>query len=112
MVRPFNAMDITNDPIETIENWQRWYRENQQNISLNKPTETPMTEAQAKEMWIQKAQEHFADTLAEYQYELTGKDFYKAFYQAAYENMEATRKEYENAKNLIDMLRYLPSNQN
>jgi hypothetical protein len=34
------------------------------------------------------------------------KIFYKAFYKAAYENMECERKEYERAKELVDMLRY------
>jgi 23S rRNA G2445 N2-methylase RlmL len=57
-------------------------------------------------MWMSKAQEHFADTLAEFQYELSGKDLYKAFYKAAYENAEAARKEYEKTKELMDMLRY------
>ena len=65
-----------------------------------------MTNAEAKALWMQKAQEHFADTLAEYQYELTGKDFYKAFYAAAHENMTNAKKEYDSAKELIDMLKY------
>ena len=61
---------------------------------------TDALEAMAKEIWIQKAEEHFADTLAEYQYELSGKDFYQAFCKAAYSNME-----YERAKELVDMLK-------
>jgi hypothetical protein len=65
-----------------------------------------LEDSAAKAMWLEKAKNHFADTLAEYQYELSGKDFYKGFYQAAHENMEATRKEYERAKELVDMLRY------
>lgn len=67
---------------------------------------TDAVESAAKAMWMSKAQEHFADTLAEYQYELSGKDLYKAFYKAAYENAEGARSEYEKSKELLDMLRY------
>lgn len=94
-------MDTDHEPVETIKEWQRWYR-------THHATETVETikEKTVKEQWMQKAKDHFADTLAEYQYELSGKDFYKAFYQAAYENAEHVRKEYERAKELVDMLRY------
>lgn len=90
------------DPIQAIEAWQKWFRDNQ----VNQPLEKPMTKTDVKTMWMQKAQEHFADTLAEYQYELSGKDFYKAFYAAAHENMTHAKKEYDSAKDLVDMLKY------
>lgn len=94
-------MDTDHEPVETIQVWQHWYRTHQ-------ATETVETikETEAKEQWMQKAKDHFADTLAEYQYELSGKDFYKAFYQAAYENAESARKEYDRTKELVDLLRY------
>ena len=66
---------------------------------------TNALETMAKEIWIQKAEEHFADTLAEYQYELSGKDFYQAFCKAAYSNMEIALQEYERAKEMVDMLK-------
>lgn len=94
-------LDI-NKPMEAIEDWQKWYRNHQPVVSSNEV----LINDDAKTKWIEKAKEHFADTLAEYQYELSGKDFYKAFYQAAYENLEAVKKEYERAKELVDMLRY------
>lgn len=109
------------NPIQAIDAWQKWYKEHQVVASFDKPlaskdsrenlhdtsnaTDT-MTNAEAKTMWMEKAQEHFADTLAEYQYELSGKDFYKAFYAAAYENMTHAKKEYDSAKELVDMLKY------
>ena len=117
-------MDTTNEPVETIQSWQDWYRSHRVIAEMDKPlvtkdsrenmhdtTNTSKTyqeliESDAKAMWMEKAKEHFADTLAEYQYELSGKDFYKAFYQAAHENMEAARKEYDRSKELVDMLRY------
>jgi len=90
-------------PMEAIKEWQDWYRKNP--IT---PEPEPMTDSpdKIKDMWLQKAKEHFADTLCEYQYELSGKDFYKAFYQAAYEIMQSAEKEYEKTKELLDMLRY------
>lgn len=95
------------DPIQAIDAWQKWYK-NHSTDSISEPKQPliSMTDNKAKEMWMQKAQEHFADTLCEYQYELTGKDFYKAFYKAAYENMQVAHKEYERSKELVDMLRY------
>src|SRR5210317_658566 len=109
-------MDTTREPLEAIDAWQKWYKENKVVAELDEPLitkdsrksmhDTTNVVNSTKVMWTQKAQEHFADTLAEYQYELTGKDFYKAFYTAAYENMECARKEYERAKELVDMLRY------
>lgn len=121
MVRPLLIMDFTNKPMETIKEWQQWYNSHQPVAQMNEPLVTKesrevmhettnavatIAEANSKAMWIEKAKDHFADTLAEYQYELTGKDFYKAFYQAAYENMGHSQKEYERAKELVDMLRY------
>lgn len=117
----FVIMTTEVDPMDAVNAWQKWYKENQVVASLDKPmasknsrenlhntsnTSDTMTNAEAKAMWMQKAQEHFADTLAEYQYELSGKDFYKAFYKAAYENMTHAKKEYDDAKDLVDMLRY------
>ena len=121
MVRPFLLMDTTEEPIETIQSWQDWYRKHRIVAQMDKPLVTKdsrenmhdttnatdiLEDSAAKAMWMEKAKDHFADTLAEYQYELSGKDFYKAFYQAAHENMEVARKEYERIKELVDMLRY------
>lgn len=90
-------------PMEAIKEWQDWYRKNPIVNEMEIQSDAPNKE---KDMWMQKAKEHFADTLAEYQYELSGKDFYKAFYQAAYEHMQCAKKEYEKTKELIDLLRY------
>lgn len=97
---PFTMTMLDIDkPMEAIEEWQAWYRSSNHVEQKAEPIDP-------KALWMQKAQEHFADTLAEYQYELSGKDLYKAFYKAAYENMDGAKKEYEKAKELIDMLRY------
>lgn len=114
-------MDTTQEPLEAISAWQKWYKEHRvvaqmdqplvtkdsrQNLHNTTNTAFTMNEAETKNMWIQKAQEHFEDTLAEYQYELTGKDFFKAFYRAAYQNAEYAKKEYDRAQELVDLLRY------
>lgn len=114
-------MDTTQEPLETVQTWQEWYRSHKVVAEMEEPLVTKdsrenmhdtthatdlLKEADAKAMWVEKAKDHFADTLAEYQYELTGKDFYKAFYQAAIENMGHVQKEYERAKELVDRLRY------
>lgn len=119
---PFLLIMLDADkPMEAIEDWQNWYRKHKVVAEINKPLVTKQSRenmhdtdnaadsiesAQAKSMWIEKAKEHFADTLAEYQYELSGKDFYKAFYQAAVETMGHAEKEYKRAQELVDMLRY------
>ena len=56
-------------------------------------------------MSFQKAKEYFADTIAEFTNELSGKELYKAFYAAAMDNMDCVEKEYNKAKQLVDMLR-------
>jgi len=114
-------MDTTQEPVEAIKNWQDWYRSHQVVAQMDEPLVTKdsreslhdttnavgtLLETDPKARWIEKAREHFADTLAEFQYELSGKDFYKAFYQAAIENMGHAEKEYQRTKELVDMLRY------
>jgi hypothetical protein len=114
-------MDTTQEPVDSIKEWQEWYRKHQVVAQMDKPSEAKdssenmhdttnaadtLEDASANAMWREKAKDHFADTLAEYQYELSGKDFYKAFYQAAVEAMGHAHKEYERTKELVDMLRY------
>jgi hypothetical protein len=89
VVRLFLLMDTTQEPIEAIDAWQRWYKENKVVADFAEPLitkgsreamhDTTNAVDSAKAMWMQKATEHFADTLAEYQYELSGKDFIKLF---------------------------------
>jgi hypothetical protein len=114
-------MDTTQEPIDSVQSWQDWYRKHRVVAQIDTPLETKdsrenmhntinatdiFEDSSVKERWIEKARDHFADTLAEYQYELNGKDFYKAFYQAAVEAMNHSEKEYQRTKELVDMLRY------
>ena len=119
-------MDTTNEPIEAIKQWQNWYRKHRVVAEIDKPLETKNSRENmhdtsnatttldgsdnlltdyCKAMSFQKAQEYFADTIAEFSDELSGKELYKAFYAAAMDNMDAVEKEYKKAKQLINMLR-------
>lgn len=108
-------MEHPHEPIDAINKWQEWYKNNRVVASFEKPLvsknsrenlhdTTNATKSMSKEIWLQKAEEHFADTLAEFQYELSGKDFYQAFCKAAHVNMDIAKKEYERAKELVDLL--------
>lgn len=55
---------------------------------------------------IKKATQCFADTIAEYGCELSGKQLYACFYAAAIENLNYADKEYKKAKQLVDSLHY------
>ena len=119
-------MDTTNEPIETINQWQEWYRRHRVVAEMDQPLVTKDSRESmhdtskatttlngsdnlltdyCKAMSFQKAQEHFADTIAEFTYELSGKELYKAFYAAAIDNLAIAEKEYNKAKQLVDMLR-------
>jgi len=114
-------------PMEAIKEWQDWYRKNRIVAQIDEPLKTKdsreslhdtskttttldgsdnLVTDYCRAMSFQKAKEYFADTLAEFTNELSGKDFYKAFYAAAIENLESVEKEYRRAKDLVDMLRY------
>jgi predicted RNase H-like nuclease (RuvC/YqgF family) len=117
----------TNKPMEAIEEWQKWYRKNRVVAEMDEPLVTKDSREKlhdtsnttttldgsnnlltdyCKAMSFQKAKEYFADTIAEFANELSGKELYKAFYSAAMENMDCVEKEYNRAKQLVDMLRY------
>lgn len=114
-------------PMEAIKEWQDWYRKHRIVAQVDQPLKTKdsreslhdtskttttldgsdnLVTDYCRAMSFQKAKEYFADTLAEFTNELSGKDFYKAFYAAAIENLESVEKEYRKAKDLVDMLRY------
>jgi len=110
-------MEHPHEPVDAIKDWQDWYKNHHIVAQMDEPlvtkdsrenmdNTTDAVDSAAKAIWMSKAQEHFADTLAEFQYELSGKDLYKAFYKAAFVNAEVACKEYEKAKELLDMLRY------
>jgi len=119
-------MDTTDEPIETINQWQEWYQRHRVVAEVDQPLVTKDSRESMHDtskttttlegsnnlltdyctaMSFQKAKEYFADTIAEFANELSGKELYKAFYAAAIDNMDCVEKEYNKAKQLVDMLR-------
>lgn len=114
-------MDVSNKSMETINQWQDWYRKHRTVAQLDEPgvskdskenlcnassvTDT-MTDWSSfdKNIYIQKAIEHFADTLCEFQYELTGEQFYNCFLAAATQVANNAKAEYDKTKQLVDIL--------
>lgn len=91
-------------PMETIKEWQDWYRKH--------PIVLESKIMSLKEQMKQTVEEHFTDTITEFCTEISGKEMYKAFYEAAFKNMEYHEKEYQKAKELVDMLRFGNPTQN
>ncbi len=120
-------MDSTQEPVDTIKQWQEWYRSHRIIAEIDTPMATKDSRKNMHDtsnatttlegsnnvltdyctaMSFQKAKEYFADTIAEFTNELSGKELYKAFYAAAMDNMDCVEKEYNKAKQLVDMLRH------
>jgi len=121
-------MEKTDEPVDAIQEWQEWYRKHRVVAQIDTPLVTKESRENmhdttkatttlnssdnlltdyCKAMSFQKAKEYFADTIAEFANELSGKELYKAFYAAAMDNMDAVEKEYNKAKQLIDCLKKL-----
>jgi len=56
-------------------------------------------------IYLQKAIEHFSDTLCEFMYELTGEQFYKAFLIAATNVAKSAQDDYLKCKALVDLIK-------
>jgi hypothetical protein len=124
-------MDISNKPMETLQQWQEWYRANRKVASLDEPLVSkesrenlhdtvnavdalPDWRAHYKELisdmetnndvFKQKAKEHFADTIAEFMNELTGAEMFECFQAAAVDIFESQKKELDSTQQLIDLL--------
>ena len=114
------SMEHPHEPIDAINEWQRWYREHRLVASLDKPlaskdsrenlhdTSNAMTTISsmftADNQWKQSIVDAFADTITEAMADMSGAEIYKCFLQAAQENLTHAEKEYKNAKQLVDYL--------
>jgi hypothetical protein len=102
-------MEHPHEPIDAINEWQRWYKENN-NVSLR--THKDMTTVSSftlpsitdDKLWRQSIVNGFADTITEAMADMSGAEIYKCFLQAAQENLKHAEKEYKNAKQLVDYL--------
>jgi len=121
------------DPLDPIKEWQRWYDSHKMVADMAEPLVTKDSREQlhdtsnatdtlpnwrehyaeligdrvplqGNDMYKQKATEHFADTIAEFCNEMSGEELFACFQQAAKENLEHIQKEYDRAKDLIDLI--------
>jgi len=123
-------MDHPHEPINAIKEWQEWYRTHAVVASMDEPLvskdsrenlhdtskamyEMPDWRSFYKELvdvlpddniYLQKAIEHFSDTLCEFAHELSAEQFYKAFLIAATNVAKSAQDDYLKCKTLVDLI--------
>ena len=127
-------MSDSTDPIDTIKNWQDWYRNNKVVAQLDEPMVSKDSRENLHDtskaidsmpdwreycaeligidfpikndnsVYKQKATADFADTIAEFFNEMSGQELFDCFAAAAKENLEYHTKSYDRAKDLMDLL--------
>jgi hypothetical protein len=120
--RFYLTMDHPHEPLDVIEKWQQWYKKNRVVAELDEPLVSKQSREKlhdttnavptisaamnntATEKLKKQAQDYFADTLAEFANELSGKDLYEALVAAVNYNLEVVKKEYEQAKEFADLV--------
>ena len=116
------------DSTQSIDQWQKWYKENKIVAELDQPLITKdsrekmhdTTEAVQSlnqkvlfdKILFDKAKEFFLETICEYSEQLSGQQIFKAFYAAAQENLDHFDKEYKKAKQIIDCIQGLNNDKN
>jgi hypothetical protein len=108
------------EPIDTIIEWQKCYKNKQVVASLDVPMaskdsrenlhDTSNTMTTILDPLLTTDSRHqlivnnFSDTIVEAMADHSGAEIYKCFLQSAQENLKHCKKEYENAKQLVDYL--------
>lgn len=121
------------EPLDTIKHWQEWYEHNQPVAQLNQPmaskdsreglhdtskaTDTipnwrehyaeligDRIPLQGNDTYKQKATEYFSDIVCEFFNEMSGQELFDCFVAAVKQNLEFTTKEYDHAKDLMDIV--------
>lgn len=87
----------TSKATDVFTDWRSFYKEMAQE-------EKEEVKQQLEKELINKATSYFADTIAEFLPELGGKKLYECFVAAATDSMLHAEKEYDNNKDLIDLL--------
>jgi len=127
-------MEHPHEPINVIQDWQEWYKKNRVIAQIDEPLvskdsrenlhdssnavdtlpdwrtfyaeliDEPQTQVTVPSD-KQKAIDYFADTLAVFNGILTGAELFECFLTAAVDSLGVVQKEYEQAKDLVDLLR-------
>jgi hypothetical protein len=114
----FSSESTVKDPMETLDAWHKWYREHQVVASMEEPLVTKDSREQlhdttnavaqlvsdAEQLSFKKATEYFADTLAEFSCDLSGRQLFEALLAAATNNYNYTKGEYDKAKQFLDLI--------
>lgn len=104
--------------MDSIDEWQKWYKQNKVVAELDEPMATKASREKlhdttnaktsladmVDEMTMQKATEHFGDTLAEFSNDLSAQQLFQALLNAAHDNYEAVKKEYNRSKEFLNLL--------
>lgn len=118
-------MDMLDKPMETITQWQEWYRKNRQVASID----TPLVSKDSREkmhdtsnatsvlseweasigmkdssIYFEKAIDAFEDTLCEFSNDLTATEMFDAFKAAVQNTYNTHKKEFDNAQQLFDIV--------
>ena len=88
----------TSNAVNTLPDWREFYKE-----LAEQPAEKEPISRVDNSVYVNKAIEHFADTIAEFQNEMTGEELYACFVEAARENLAYVTAEYDRAKDLFDL---------
>lgn len=125
-------MDISNKPMETIKQWQDWYRSHRIVAELDVPGVSKDSREKLHDTtnatnslsnWTsfslmdnnpykQKATEHFEDTIAEFHAELSGAELFDCFKQAATNYYNSQKKELERTQELLNFFNNQPYTKN
>jgi hypothetical protein len=126
-------MEHPHEPLDAIQIWQDWYKKNRVIAQLDQPLvskdsrenlhdttnavdKLPDWRSHYKEliedapqptynsMYKEKATDYFGDTIAEFADELTGEELFNCFLAAANKNLGRVKKEYDQAKELVNLL--------
>jgi hypothetical protein len=127
-------MEHPHEPVNVIQDWQEWYKKNRVIAQMDEPLvskdsrenlhdssnavdtlpdwrtfyaeliDEPQTQVTVPSN-KQKAIDYFADTLAVFNGILTGSELFECFLTAAVDSLNVVQKEYEQAKDLVDLLR-------
>lgn len=129
----FIRMSDSTDPMDTIKNWQDWYKGNRIVAQMDEPMVSKDSREslhdtskavdampdwreywaevisdklplQSNDTYKKKATDYFADIIAEFFNEMSGQELFDCFAAAAKQNLEFATKEYDHAKDLMDVI--------
>lgn len=91
----------TSKATDVLPDWRTFYQELAADTKEGAPV---LDENLYKQKDIERATNYFADTIVEFFNDLTAQELYDCFVEAAKQNFKHTQKEYDNAKDLIDII--------